>query len=370
MHKRSFKGGGKFGTHRDHGEKRREIGVKLAMWDFGQCDVKRCTGRKLLRMGLLRNLKIGQRWGGVILSPIARSAVSKEDAAVVAKWGACVVDCSWARVHEIPVKAISGKYERLLPYLVAANPVNYGKPYKMSCVEALAAALIITGFRKDGEKILSKFKWGHAFLELNERLLGAYELCETSSEVIDVQNEYIDQCRREREKRSLEKAQRLRTGGGALRFVDYVGGGQSDDVATDAVPTALSEADEKAIDDDIPDLLREDGDAGATTCDACTVASKSTDGKCGSEGGTRTLDETRGCEKPASESKLTKGEEEKSLEGKKENVEEKKELPLDRKAVKKMKPKQLKVVLKSRGLSIQGTKKVLIARLLAALKDD
>ena len=40
---------------------------------------------------------------------------------------------------------------------------------------------------------------------------------------------------------------------------------------------------------------------------------------------------------------------------------------LDRKAVKKMNPKALKAELKKRGLSIQGNKKVLQARLLETL---
>ena len=54
---------------------------------------------------------------------------------------------------------IKGTAPRLLPFLVAANPVNYGKACKLSCAEAFAAALFICGLKEDSVAVLSRFKW-------------------------------------------------------------------------------------------------------------------------------------------------------------------------------------------------------------------
>ncbi|PKU86278.1 hypothetical protein MA16_Dca002109 [Dendrobium catenatum] len=119
--------------------------IQLAMWDFGHCDIRKCTGRKLARFGLLKDM----------------------------------------------------------PWLVAANPINYGRPCELSCVEALAAALIICGEEETANLILGKFKWGHSFLSLNRHalskngfglireLLKAYSKCENGPEIISVQNTWL-----------------------------------------------------------------------------------------------------------------------------------------------------------------------------------
>lgn len=122
----------------------RHMDIDLAMWDFNQCDGKRCTGRKLERLGMIRTLQLGAGWRGLVLSPEGRSAVSPADLAAVEANGLSVIDCSWALVEDLPYHRMKGQ-ARLLPYLVAANSVNYGKPSKLSCAEAIAATLYIVG---------------------------------------------------------------------------------------------------------------------------------------------------------------------------------------------------------------------------------
>ena len=55
-----------------------------------------------------------------------------------------------------------------VPYLLATNPTNYGKPWRLNCVEALAAAFYITGFDSYAEKLLGSFGWGSSFYKVNK----------------------------------------------------------------------------------------------------------------------------------------------------------------------------------------------------------
>ncbi|XP_071130312.1 18S rRNA aminocarboxypropyltransferase-like isoform X1 [Mytilus edulis] len=176
----------------------------LAMWDLEHCDPKKCSGRKLSRFGLVRTLKLKQKFGGLILSPMGQKCVSPEDRDIITQHGLAVVDCSWNKLEETPFAKMKGGYPRLLPYLVATNPVNYGRPCKLSCVEAFAAAFYLTGYKDLGSRLLDRFKWGHNFFEVNEELLEKYLACKNSIEVVAAQDAYLEQITKESAERKLE----------------------------------------------------------------------------------------------------------------------------------------------------------------------
>lgn len=95
--------------------------------------------------------------------------------------------------------------ERLLPFLIAANPVNYGRPLKLSCAEALAAALCIAGFEDESRVVLGKFGWADGFWRLNEGLLKAYAACASSEEVVRIQNDYLAGLEEEKKEKREKK---------------------------------------------------------------------------------------------------------------------------------------------------------------------
>jgi pre-rRNA-processing protein TSR3 len=156
------------------------------------CDPKKCSALKLSRYKLVRLLHSSRQIRGrpIVLNPFAPQAFSPADLRQAQKAGVLVLDCSWNEAEEIFHHQIRGE-PRGLPYLVAANPINYGQVGKLSSAEAVASALFILGFADEAKKILNLFKWGPHFLELNLEPLKDYQGATNSSEVVHKQLQYM-----------------------------------------------------------------------------------------------------------------------------------------------------------------------------------
>lgn len=60
------------------------------------------------------------------------------------------------------------------------------------------------GLKDEARWYLSKFSWGHSFLELNAELLDKYSACASSKEVLAVQEQYLEQAQQEKLNRKNE----------------------------------------------------------------------------------------------------------------------------------------------------------------------
>ncbi|KAF7712551.1 Ribosome biogenesis family protein [Penicillium ucsense] len=221
---------------------------RAACWDMGHCDPKRCSGKRLMKLGLMRELHIGQRFPGVIVSPNAKKVVSPADRELMEQYGAAVVECSWVRVKEVPWSRIGGKCERLLPYLIAANTVNYGKPWRLNCVEALAACFYICGHREWAEEVLKNFRYGEAFLEINSELLDRYAACGSEEDVKRTEEEWLAKIEQEYEESRVEGADDIWTVGNTNRQ-PLENGNEDDEDEDDDDDEEDSEAEEESEDE-------------------------------------------------------------------------------------------------------------------------
>jgi len=166
--------------------------VRLLLYYANQCDPKKCSGKKLVKFGLARqyeNISETPK-GAILMDPTAEKALSRADSL---KKGIVVLDCSWEHAEEMfPLLEKFDLQRRALPYLLAANPVNFGRPFRLNSAEAFAAALFITGREEQARLVLSKFNWGHSFFELNAEPLADYAAAKNSTEVVEAQSLYID----------------------------------------------------------------------------------------------------------------------------------------------------------------------------------
>src|SRR2546430_12478894 len=147
--------------------------IRLLAYHAGQCDPKRCPSRRLERLGLMTFVPRPNSLpnGAILLTPEADRALSRADAPRAERRGLAILDVSWKRGG---FPAVPQATRRALPYLLAANPVNFGKPFVLSSVEALAAALVLFGRPAEAHEILAKFTWGSHFIAVNHEPLEAY----------------------------------------------------------------------------------------------------------------------------------------------------------------------------------------------------
>jgi pre-rRNA-processing protein TSR3 len=162
--------------------------IPLVAYRDNSCDPRKCTVKKLEKAGLIRVVKTLSRVprNTLLLDPTAEQALSPADRTVKS---ITVLDCSWEVVNTGAVR--SWRIRRALPFLVAANPVNFGSPCMLSSVEALAAALWILGEEQQARDILAKVSWGIRFLEVNAEPLSLYVTAKDSTEIVKFQSLFL-----------------------------------------------------------------------------------------------------------------------------------------------------------------------------------
>ena len=141
---------------------------------FDQDDPKKCTAKRLERFNLSDNHSSFRTLPpmGVVLDPFSDNVLSKRDVPLLEVGGIVGVDCSWNKAEEtFSHLRLMGLEPRRLPAVIPANPVNSGKIGKLTTAEAIASALLICNQYEHAEKIMSVFKWGPAFLEINSNLI-------------------------------------------------------------------------------------------------------------------------------------------------------------------------------------------------------
>jgi pre-rRNA-processing protein TSR3 len=166
---------------------------RLRVYHTNDDDPKKCSAKKLHRLGYAslytQQRKLPPKM--ILLNPFAKKSLSPEDTDHARKHGILAVDCSWKTAEGQFFELSKTHLSRALPFVIAVNPVNFGKPLKLTTLEAFAAAVYILGDRAQAERIISIYKWSPHFLTMNKNPLEDYRTAKTSAEVIDRMNSYL-----------------------------------------------------------------------------------------------------------------------------------------------------------------------------------
>lgn len=160
--------------------------VRIGILMMKQDDPRKCTAAKMIRLGLAEPARRIPR-DSIVLHPYSETVLTPLDRTRTGR--ICAVDCSWRLARTQFSGGIPGR-RRLLPPLLAGNPVNYSKIGMLSTAEAVAAAMHIMGFQDVAAAILDKFRWGHTFLELNAGPLKEYSQASGEEEMYEIAESY------------------------------------------------------------------------------------------------------------------------------------------------------------------------------------
>jgi pre-rRNA-processing protein TSR3 len=124
---------------------------------------------------------------GILLGPDDRKTIER-GASIVA------LDCSWKQIDSsLEYIAKNTKLEgRTLPCILAANPVSWGKPGRLSTAEALALSLVLIDRWDQAKMIMKPFRFADSFFNLNREPLEAYSKAKSNSELAEIQWEFFD----------------------------------------------------------------------------------------------------------------------------------------------------------------------------------
>lgn len=167
--------------------------VRLVVVHCSEDDPRKCTARKLHRFGLAQLVTGFEQVprDAVLLSPFSKKSLSAEDAAAVRRYGLVAVDCSWKTAEALFGQLEARNPSRALPFVLAVNPVNYGKAFQLTTLEAFAAALYIIGAVDQATRLVQLYKWAPHFLQLNKEPLEAYRRAATSAEVVAAMHQFL-----------------------------------------------------------------------------------------------------------------------------------------------------------------------------------
>ncbi|KAK5796439.1 hypothetical protein VI817_005724 [Penicillium citrinum] len=102
-------------------------------------------------------------------------------------------------------------------------------PWRLNCVEALAACFFICGHEEWAQDVLKNFRYGQAFLDINSELLKRYAACSSEEEVKRTEEEWLAKIEQEYEESRIEGPDDIWTTGNTNRMPARDGSDDNED---------------------------------------------------------------------------------------------------------------------------------------------